>query len=212
MKSRKRRPQWLNPAVCCLIRKRDRLANVAKKSGLLIDRERYRKARNTASKAVETEYHKCLNNVIGNVTSDPRLFYRFIKSKRTEPIGISTLKSGDNVLFNNNDKADCLNGYFASVFTAEDLNSLPSLSSTYPDMPDIIITEPGILKLLLMLNPNKSLGPDDIPPRVLKEASSEIAPVLTWIFNQSISSGTIPDDWRLANIFPLHKRITGQYH
>jgi len=140
VKSRKRRPQWLNPAVHCLIRKCDKLANVAKKSGLLTDRKRYHKARNTASKAIETEYHKCLNNVIGNVTSDPRLFYRFIKSKCTEPIGISTLKSGDNVLFNNNDKADCLNGYFASVFTAEDLNSLPSLSSTYPDMPDIIIT------------------------------------------------------------------------
>jgi len=93
---------------------------------------------------------------------------------------------------------------FASVFTAEDLNSLPSLLSTYPDMPDIIITEPSVLKLLLMLNPNKSFGPDDIPPCVLKEASSEIAPVLTWIFNQSISSGTVPDDWRLANIFPLH--------
>jgi len=39
--------------------------------------------------------------------------------------------SGDNVLFNNNDKADCLNGYFASVFTVEDLNCLPSLTSTY---------------------------------------------------------------------------------
>ena len=83
VKSRKRCPQWLNPAVCRLICKRDKLANVAKKSGLLTDRERYRKARNTASKAIETEYHKCLNNVIGNVTSDPRLFYRFIKSKRT---------------------------------------------------------------------------------------------------------------------------------
>jgi len=58
VKSRKRRRQWLNPAVCRLIRKRDRLAKVAKKSGLLIDHERYRKACNTASEAIETEYHK----------------------------------------------------------------------------------------------------------------------------------------------------------
>jgi len=171
------------------------------------DRERNRKARNTTSKAIETEYHKCLNNVIGDVTTDPRSFYRFIKSKHTEPVGISTLKSGDNVFFNNNDKVDCLNGYFASVFTVEDLSCcLPSLTSTYPDMPDITITEPGVLKLLLMLDPNKSLGPDNIPPRVLKEVSSEIAPILISIFNQSISCGTIPDDWRLADIFPLHKK------
>ena len=94
-------------------------------------------------------------------------------------------------MFNNNDKADCLNGYFTSVFTVEDLNCLPSLTSTYPDMPDITITEPGVLKLLLTLDPNKSLGPDDIPPRVLREVSSEIAPILTSIFNQSNSCGTV---------------------
>jgi len=72
------------------------------------------------------------------------------------------------MLFNNNNKADCLNGYFASVFTAEDLNSLPMLSYTYPDMPDIIISEPGVLKLLIMLNPNKSLGPDGCPSTCVK--------------------------------------------
>ena len=99
------------------------------------------------------------------------------------------------MLFDNNDKAHCLNNYFTSVFTTEDLNSLPSLTSTYPDMPDITITEPSVLKLLLLLDSNKSLGPDDIPPRVLKEVSSEIAPILTSTFNQSISCGILPDDW-----------------
>jgi len=73
-------------------------------------------------------------------------------------------------------------------------------------LPEIIVTEPGILKLLLMLNPNKSLGPNNISPRVLKDGSSETAPALTSIFNQSISSGTILDDWWLTNIFPLHKK------
>ena len=85
--------------------------------------------------------------------------------------------------------------------STEDLNCFPSLTSTYPDMPDITITEHGVLKLLLLLDPNKSLGPDDIPPRVLKDVSSEITPILTSIFNQYISCGTIPDDWRLANVF-----------
>jgi len=30
--------------------------------------------------------------------------------------------------------------------------------------------------------------------------------VLTFIYNQSLSSGTVPADWRMANIFALHQK------
>jgi len=52
---------------------------------------RYRKARNATTKAIETEYQKCLHNIIGNVTSDPRSFYRFIESKHTDPLCLTVL-------------------------------------------------------------------------------------------------------------------------
>jgi hypothetical protein len=73
-------------------------------------------------------------------------------------------------------------------------------------MSDIEVTVQGVQKLLANLDPTKSMGPDDISPRVLKESSNELAPVLTYIFNQSLSSGELPDDWLLANIFALHKK------
>ena len=50
------------------------------------------------------------------------------------------------------------------------------------------------------------MGPDGISPRMLKETSHEVAPILTFIFNQSLSSGVVPQDWRLANIFALHQK------
>ena len=37
----------------------------------------------------------------------------------------------------------------------------------------------------------------------MKEA---IAPILTFIYNQSLSTGVVPEDWRVANIFALHKK------
>jgi len=46
----------LNAPVQKLIRKRDHLAKVAKKTGVTIDRDRYRKARNKASAAIEAGY------------------------------------------------------------------------------------------------------------------------------------------------------------
>ena len=47
-----------------------------------------------------------------------------------------------------------------------------------PVMPDIHLSEAGILKLLHDLNPNKAAGPDEIKPHVLRELREVIAPVV----------------------------------
>ena len=73
-------------------------------------------------------------------------------------------------------------------------------------MNNIIIHEQGIEKLLQGLNPNKACGIDEISPRILKLASHEIAPILTKIFQASLDTGILPDDWRKANISPIYKK------
>jgi len=50
------------------------------------------------------------------------------------------------------------------------------------------------------------MGPHGISPRILTETSHEVAPILTFIFSQSLSSGVVPQDWHLANISYLHKK------
>ena len=71
---------------------------------------------------------------------------------------------------------------------------------------NITISSSGILKLLNNLNVNKATGPDRICARVLRETSSTIAPILTIIFQCSLDTGIIPDDWKTANIVPIHKK------
>ena len=82
----------------------------------------------------------------------------------------------------------------------------PSLKAVHPSMDDIQVTTPGVSKLLNNLDAKKSSGPDDISPRVLKECASELARVLTFLFNQSLATGIVPADWRDANVFALHKK------
>ena len=41
---------------------------------------------------------------------------------------------------------------------------------------------------------------------MLKECSSEIAPILTLIYNETLAQGTVPDDWRQANVAPIFKK------
>ena len=45
-----------------------------------------------------------------------------------------------------------------------------------------------------------------IPIKVLKQFSTEHAPILTSIFHQSLSSGEIPLDWKHANVVPIFKK------
>ena len=66
-------------------------------------------------------------------------------------------------------------------------------------------TEDEILHLLLNLPSNTSTGPDGISARMLKLSASSIVAPLTLIFNQSISSGIFPSDWKNSNIVPIPK-------
>ena len=89
-----RKPAWITSIVRKAINKRNRLANIAKKSGSRLDLERYRKARNIASRLIEDSYIENLNKIIcGDANNNKRSFYRFIKSRKTESWGIPALKT-----------------------------------------------------------------------------------------------------------------------
>ena len=74
-------------------------------------------------------------------------------------------------------------------------------------MGEITVDPNGVIKLLNNLNIHKAPGPDGLSARVLKECSSEIAPVLTYIFNESLAQGAVPDDWRQANVAPYLRKV-----
>ncbi|KFV66168.1 RNA-directed DNA polymerase from mobile element jockey, partial [Dryobates pubescens] len=66
-----------------------------------------------------------------------------------------------------------------------------------------VIQEEAVRDLLSHLDPHKSMGLDGIHPRVLRELADELAKL---IFQQSWLSGEVPDDWKLANVMPIHKK------
>ena len=73
-------------------------------------------------------------------------------------------------------------------------------------MPELNIEVTGVEKLLQNLYPGKASTPDSVPNRVLKLCAKELAPILTFIFNQTLLLGVLPADWKLANITPIFKK------
>ena len=60
------------------------------------------------------------------------------------------------------------------------------------------------------LDSKKANGPDKLPTTLLKITASEIAEVVTFLFNQSFDSDELPEDWRNAHVVPIFKK--GEKH
>ena len=98
------------------------------------------------------------------------------------------------------DKANVFNQFFCSVSFNKRIDTLSSLrghgcdySTSLPVhlINDVICTPSEVARVLKSLNVNKACGPDGISP---------------WsLFNYSLSRGSIPIDWKTANVVSSFK-------
>ena len=56
------------------------------------------------------------------------------------------------------------------------------------------------------LRVDEALGPNNLHLRVLRETADQVSEMLMDIFNSSLESGQVPEQWRIANVKPLFKK------
>jgi len=106
---------------------------------------------------------------------------------------------------------DDINNFFCTVAVTPDHNAAACF--TVPESDDVpdnsfqfkTISECDILYLLQHLDVRKSVGPDGLSSRFLKEVAEQILIPLTKIFNESLKSGNVPQAWKCSNVTPVHK-------
>ena len=82
-------------------------------------------------------------------------------------------------------KAEVLNDQYSSVYSNEDLTSMPELGpSPYSAMSHINVRTKRVVSLLQKLNPKKAIGPELVPTRILKDFAEDIASMLQNIFQK----------------------------
>ncbi|XP_072047020.1 uncharacterized protein [Amphiura filiformis] len=196
---------WVDYEVKRALRHKQNAYNKARATDSSEHWEIFKSLRKHVNRLTRSKYRRYIRDVCAESN---KKFWSLIKSLKNDSFGIPTLKSvvGCNIT-ENKEKAEVMNDQFQSVFTQENMNNVPSITSTqFPPMPDIDISTDGVTKLLLDLDMTKATGPDEIPARILKMGAAEIAPALTTIFRRSLETGILPDDWRCANISPIFKK------
>ena len=110
--------------------------------------------------------------------------------------------------------ANRLNCHFSSTAASPSSHSVHNVdcpkmdpvSSKFHFQP---LVEEDVHSALQGLDVRKATGPDGITAHLLKSTASVIAPSITKLFNNCITSGETPYEWKEANITPIGKSSSG---
>ena len=209
MTSSRFQPPWVNRTIKRNARRKQRAHRKACNSNRPQDWSRLRKLVKNQRVECRNAYYNYIRDIISpDLHQRPKRFWSYISSRKCDNNGVAPLRNTDGLIYSDaKSKADILNNQFSSVFTQEPKDNLPDLGiSTHPEMTPITINEAGVRKLLQNIKPHKAAGPDNIPARILREATNNLAPAMTILFQASIDQGTLPDDWKTANVAPIFKK------
>ena len=103
-----------------------------------------------------------------------------------------------------------LNAFFASVFNAkvgpQESQDPEVREEAYRKDDFPLVEEDCVRDSLSDLDVHKSMGPDGMHPRVLRELADVIAEPLFVIFERSWRTGEVLEDWRKASVTPTFKK------
>ena len=174
-----------------------------------MDYARYCRCRNRLRKLTRGLRSAFEHRLSRDLKYNPKAFWRYSNSRLKTKVGIDSLIDEHGQLTRGDkEKASILNRYFSSVFTKGDVSTLHSSAPSEHSarLCDLTVT-PEMVKLKLKhLKSSSSPGPDKIHPRVLVEAAEQLAEPLSIIYNKSIQSGCLPDDWKLGTVVPILKK------
>ena len=209
-KSDNRQPKWLNNEIKKAISDRNKSHKIYKVQPSNDKLKIYQKLRRSVKKLVRTSKREEEIRIARTAKVNPKEFYAYINNKKSARRDIGPLNKEDGDLaFTDSEMSDVLNKYFCTVFTLENTTDLPTAPLTYSGenkLTDIYVTTQIVEQKICKLNKYKSQGPDKIPARIIKELAKELATPLVVLFNQSLRTSHIPDDWKKANVTPIFKK------
>ena len=202
------REPWFTKEVECLVRRKREAYVGMRKQGSDGSIEGYKLARSELKKGLRRARRGHEKSLAGRIKENPKAFYSYVRNKRMTRVRLGPVKdSSGNLCMESVEIGEVMNEYFSSVFTKERGHVFEEEKVLQANrLEEVDVRREDVLAVLNKLKVDKSPGPDEIYPRILWEARDEIAEPLALIFGSSLSTGMVPEDWRVANVVPLFKK------
>ena len=104
--------------------------------------------------------------------------------------------------------AEIFNTFFSSVFTREDTGNVPEPQHQHAgaELRDVQVNVRKVREKIKRLRKRAAAGPDSIGPMLLQELVEEVAYPLALVMKKTLEDGSMPEDWRTANVTPIFNK------
>ena len=207
-------PSWINDDYLDLRRQTQKAREIAEKSNSTADWKKARLLRNKLNHLRNKLKSSDLQEKLNENKSNSRGLWKTLKSVLPGKTisEIPAVKTEHGMVNDKQEVCNEINSFFSSIGEklAEKFNHIDDECTELPTFEGEnftfeSITEEEVFKCLESLDVKKATGLDGISSRLLKAGAAPLSTPLTMLFNNSISSGQVPQKWKLSRVTPLFK-------
>lgn len=157
-------------------------------------------------------YSNHLRQTERKLKTNPKGFWKYINEQRKESGLPSSMSLEGEVASSQEDICRLFARKFSRTFVNEAITpeQVSLAASNVPlngqSISSINVNASSIARAISKLKSSCSSGPDGIPSIILKKCIAGLVRPLQHLFNLSLSSGTFPALWKIAYMFPVHKK------
>ena len=209
-------PPWITHEIIEAINDRNLLYKLARINPTEQNIRAARMSRNRVNSLITTSKAMHIKETLRNNEDNPKKFWRTLNDyllKGNNDSSEVIFNQGNGNYSSAEDSCEVLNSHLVNVginldkqFSESNVDRLyVNIYNLVPSDDDIIFSENDVLRVVKDIEVYKGSGIDFLPTFILKDCFEALIPQLTYIFNQSMSTGIFPDCWKIATITPIPK-------
>ena len=209
------KPEWVNGRIKSMLRKQNRIYRKYKNNGFReIDKEILDLSRKECTEAIENSkqnYLLQLGEKLAENQTGQKTYWKIVNNlmNNCKIPRIPPLIVNNKFVICCKQKATFFNNFFVTQCqpfqnSSELPENLDPLTAVKLDT--LEFSNELIIKILSSLKTNKAHGPDDISVNMIRLCGNSLTVPLKMIFDNIIRTGRFPEQWKRANVTPVHKK------